>query len=259
MKEKKNKKTWLIIVCVFVGIIVLLRIIGLLDEESTLTELENDIGIQAGCYYSGKNPEKVTEDVVFGNKLFCFKENKDFYVVTRGNNQYYKDSESRYSMKEEEGSFKITSDGEDFCTCTVDQYDTFTCGDYTGVNEGASKTKYKYIDIENLDNLEKYPTEEPIKLIYEDNPVDITYRPLDPVFFVVKEHLDSDHKIFNWSANNWAITPININSVLRYTGLDYNTYIENFCLYEIKVDGIIVENISTFIPFGAKTITVTKK
>lgn len=256
MKEKKNKKTWLIIVCVFVGVFILLGIIGSLDEEYSDTGLENDLGLKVGCYYTDKNPSKQKSDVLYGKELYCFKENSDFYIVTRANNKYYNDTDmtTHYEFEKEDGSFSLKLNGENFSTCSISSNDSFKCS-YSEEEDQS----FSYIDIEELGNLEEYPTEEPIQLIYEDNPVDITYRPLDPVFTIVKEHLDSDHKITNWSANNWAITPVNMNSVLKYTGLDYNTYIENFCLYEIKVDDIIVENYNTFIPFGAKTITVTKK
>lgn len=250
----------LMLICIVAFIVM--GIIGIIlfpedEENNTKTDLETDLGLEAGCYYSGENPTNENEDVALGRALFCFTENKGFYVVTMGNNKYYNDTErtKKYEMIiESNGSFDFHYDGEEYASCISTDSQTFKCKNIYNEEE-----TYKYIATGKQSDLEEYPTNVPMILVNNGQTIDITYRPLDLVITTVTKYLNSDYKIINWNETSWAIIPKDINAKLNATGLTYNSYVENLCLYTITIDGKEVNGITSFIPFNANTIIITKK
>lgn len=256
----KNKtKIWILLVIIFFGFSTFITILA--DENSEEIEDFRDITrLSNRCYYTGQNPDELTEDILYGKELYCFTDDNTFYVVTKANNQYYNDVDmtNHYEFTENEDGFSLSLDGEAFSECSIENEDTFKCSYVSDINSNSDDNTYRYIEIDNLGNLEEYPIDESTQLVFNNNTSNISYRPLDPVFSTLNDYIDDNHRIINWEDNIWAILPSDMNNQLANTGMSYNDYVEEFCLYEIKVDDVIVKDYNSFIPFGAKQITITQ-
>ncbi len=256
----KKNITWILVVIGVFCFFIFLAVLSDESDENITSDTENGGMLLSGCYYTGQNPDELTEDILYGKELYCFTDDNTFYVVTKANNQYYNDVDmtNHYEFTENEDGFSLSLDGEAFSECSIENEDTFKCSYVSDINSNSEDNTYRYIEIDNLDNLEEYPTDEQIQLVFNSNTSNISYRPLDPVFSTLNDYIDDNHRIINWEDNIWAILPSDINSQLANTGMSYNDYVEEFCLYEIKVDDVIVKDYNSFIPFGAKQITITQ-
>lgn len=262
MMNKKLKKIGTkigIFMLICVGAFIILGGIGIIlfPEEETndsKTALETDLGLKAGCYYSGDDLAETSEDVALGRALFCFTEDKNFYIITKANSKYYNDTyrTKQYDLKiDDDGSFGFSYNDSDYNSCLSTDNNTYKCENVYNEEE-----IYKYIETEKQSDLEEYPTNVPMTLVYNGQTIDITYRPLDLVVTTLTKYIDSDYKIISWKETSWAIIPKDITDKLKLSGLTYTNYVESLCIYKITIDGKEVNGTLSFIPFNANTITV---